>query len=283
MAAVVASTPLRPGAGHAPASGRSPRGEAAALARRWRARARPWDGDWPDDAAAAVTGAMLGALARGDDEALHGAGRRFGATQHHTGALTAALDALHATLLEDNHDPAAVERVLDGVLAGAALSLSRRLEVEARLDELTGVGNRRAFDEDLADQLAASQRHSFPLTVVVADLDDMKHINDRDGHHAGDAALVRFVAAARAALRQGDRVYRIGGDEFAVVMPYCDAAHGTRSMTRVAVGEAPRFSWGVACSPLDGTTAPALLDAADGAMYRHKARGRPGRRAAAAR
>jgi len=257
-----------------PAPGAALAAEATALAARWRARAERGGETWPAEAAATVTLAVLGALRHGDEETLHGAGRRWGEAQHHSGSLTAGVAVLGNILVEEHHDPVVVERVLDGVLAGAALSLSRRLEIEARVDELTGAGNRRAFDEALAGLLADSTRHRFPLALVLVDIDGMKYINDGAGHQAGDEALVRFVAAAQSELRQGDRIFRIGGDEFAVVMPYCDSLHAARSMGRVDQGAGPAFSWGVACYPDDGATAAALLAGADGAMYRHKAQRR---------
>jgi diguanylate cyclase (GGDEF)-like protein len=93
----------------------------------------------------------------------------------------------------------------------------------ARVDALTGLGNRRAFDEALDAELARSRRASSPLSLIVADLNGFKEINDRYGHVRGDECLRAASHALREAVRQPDLCFRWGGDEFAVLLTGVDA------------------------------------------------------------
>src|SRR3954451_1652261 len=93
---------------------------------------------------------------------------------------------------------------------------ARRL---ARADQLTGLLNRRAFDEDLAHAIEHARASAEPLSVLVCDLDDFKEFNDRFGHLEGDRVLKAVGERLRAALRRPDVAYRWGGDEFAVILP----------------------------------------------------------------
>jgi diguanylate cyclase (GGDEF)-like protein len=93
----------------------------------------------------------------------------------------------------------------------------------ARVDPLTGLGNRRAFDEALDAELARARRGKTPLSLLVGDLDGFKEINDRYGHMAGDECLRQAATALRAAVRTPDLCFRWGGDEFAVVLTDADA------------------------------------------------------------
>jgi diguanylate cyclase (GGDEF)-like protein len=167
-----------------------------------------------------------------------------------------------------------------------AFERSRR---ESREDPLTGLGNRRAFEEELRSALALSARAERPLALCALDLDAFKQVNDRHGHPAGDALLAAVASVLRHG-RAGDRPFRIGGDEFAVIMP--DA---TLAGARIA-GE--RIARAIATTPIDGVRAAVsvgvaerrvddgpreLLARADAALYERKAGGRgtpgPGRRA----
>ena len=90
---------------------------------------------------------------------------------------------------------------------------------QARFDPLTGLGNRRAFDERLDRAIDQARLNAEPLSVIVSDLDDFKEINDSFGHLSGDELLRTAAAAMRAAVRDHDACYRWGGDEFAVLLP----------------------------------------------------------------
>jgi diguanylate cyclase (GGDEF)-like protein len=93
---------------------------------------------------------------------------------------------------------------------------------EARTDALTGLWNRRAFDEQLALQAAIARRYDSACAVVLIDIDELKSLNDRFGHSSGDAALRRLAAVLESALREADFAARFGGDEFAVLLPQTD-------------------------------------------------------------
>lgn len=97
--------------------------------------------------------------------------------------------------------------------------LEQALEHLSQVDSLTGAMTRRAFDQRLAEEIERARRFAHPLTLLVADLDHFKQVNDTWGHHAGDLALRGFVAVCRQELRKYDLVGRLGGEEFALLLP----------------------------------------------------------------
>jgi diguanylate cyclase (GGDEF)-like protein len=146
---------------------------------------------------------------------------------------------------------------------------------QALTDELTAVRNRRAFDEDLAQLLDLAQRRDGRLVVLMVDLDELKAINDSRGHLAGDRALIEVAAALGAAARTSDRVYRVGGDEFAMLLPDAEPLGAERVLAdaRARLGEgtaALTVSAGMACFPGDAREGETLLTIADGRLYRAK-------------
>jgi diguanylate cyclase (GGDEF)-like protein len=112
----------------------------------------------------------------------------------------------------------------------------------ARLDALTGLGNRRAFDEALQRERDRAGRYGTPLSLILADLDDFKTINDQHGHPAGDEILRAVSAALASSTRSPDECFRWGGDEFAVVLPQTprDEARRVASRIREAIPSAAR-------------------------------------------
>lgn len=125
--------------------------------------------------------------------------------------------------------------LLSGLIA-AHLSHANLYEEESRgsrRDALTGLPNRRAFEERLPIELARASRSGHPLALVLFDLDGFKGVNDRLGHPAGDDVL-RAVARILGRARTGDDCFRIGGDEFAVLMPETEAIHARTAAERVA-------------------------------------------------
>jgi diguanylate cyclase (GGDEF)-like protein len=108
-----------------------------------------------------------------------------------------------------------------------------RLHSDAITDHLTGLFNRRLFDQQLRQQLALRQRNGRPLSVLAVDLDDLKVLNDRYGHEAGDAALRALADCLRSSCRATDFLARVGGDEFAVIAPGSDAEQAGEVARRI--------------------------------------------------
>jgi len=158
------------------------------------------------------------------------------------------------------------------------LGLVSVLRSTAREDPLTGLANRRSWDERLEEELERSRRTGQALSVVMIDLDGFKAVNDRGGHEAGDLLLKELARAWQTATRGGgDFLARLGGDEFGVLAPGSDAI-GIRRLAK-RLGDAPPE--GVSCSTgavtWDGTeNAADLVRRADRAMYQTKLRHRRG-------
>ena len=160
------------------------------------------------------------------------------------------------------------------MLGVVVLGLVSVLRVDAQRDPLTGLANRRMWDERLAMEMERSRRSGTALSVIMIDLDDFKEMNDVGGHDAGDRLLQELARAWLAALRGGsDFLARLGGDEFAVIAPGSDDV-GIRSLTNrlnAALPEPMTISIGVAT--WNGTeSASDLLRRADHAMYQIKRR-----------
>ncbi|MGF1469881.1 MAG: GGDEF domain-containing protein [Sandaracinaceae bacterium] len=156
-----------------------------------------------------------------------------------------------------------------------------RLRHLAGCDELTGLANRRTFRQALDRELARFRRTGDLPSVVLLDLDGLKEINDRHGHARGDEAIERVSGTLTATVRATDLAARIGGDEFAVLLPATDAFQAMRAGERVraaveaqrVAGVALRISIGVATAT-EVVGADHLLAQADQRLYGDKARRR---------
>ncbi len=161
----------------------------------------------------------------------------------------------------------------------------RQLEKLAYADPLTGLPNRRLFNEELRRQLAQASRDDFPFALLLIDLDGFKKVNDSLGHDAGDALLVATAARLTQAVRANDRIARMGGDEFAVltlgsehetVDPICRRIVAALAEPMSFNGAAVQVSAsiGVAVHPVHGSSPDVLYKAADVALYEAKRAGR---------
>lgn len=171
-------------------------------------------------------------------------------------------------------------------LASELITANRRLSELATQDDLTGLGNRREAMRRLAEHLAVAVRYGQPLTCASIDIDNFKLFNDTHGHLAGDAVLRHVAGVLQRTTRSADLCFRMGGDEFLVLLPHqalADAARwADRFRATVAVNPCRyndvhmdlTVSVGLADQTPAAETPDAVLDAADAALYAAKRAGR---------
>jgi diguanylate cyclase (GGDEF)-like protein len=176
------------------------------------------------------------------------------------------------------------------VIGHAALAIQNATMYEfidtlSRIDPLTGLANRREFDRLLLQEVTRSRQSGQSFSLIMADLDHFKQVNDRFGHQEGDRALQQIGRLIQLVpKRAADAAFRIGGEEFAVLMGntdktgavgLCETLRGVTEGARfLPTGEAVTISLGVATFPGDGQDAATLIAAADRALYQAKAGGR---------
>jgi diguanylate cyclase (GGDEF)-like protein len=223
-------------------------------------------------------------------------GRREGAA----GELARDVTSLQAVLVAALRDELAdadpelyadiVEQIVEAtgaVQASAAEALlgsrARELEAQAHTDALTGLGNLRSLQRELARLVELYKRYRHPFSLLLLDIDGLKRVNDAHGHPAGDRVLVQVAMSVRRAVRTVDVAARLGGDEFCVLAPEQDAKGAGILAERLAAavkgevagpGDSPvGISVGVAACPEHGEEADVLVETADRAMYVAKAAG----------
>ncbi|EKT4561862.1 sensor domain-containing diguanylate cyclase [Pseudomonas putida] len=149
---------------------------------------------------------------------------------------------------------------------------AERFQAQALTDALTGLYNRSGWEQLLAKEEARYQRYRQPSVVIVVDLDELKAVNDLQGHPAGDSLIKRAASALQAASRSEDVVARLGGDEFAIIGVGCDLAAGQALCSRLAAAldaEGIKASYGLAVTTRT-TRIAAALTIADNEMYEQK-------------
>lgn len=199
------------------------------------------------------------------------------------------LAPLEAGINEMAEKIATAQHDLQDKIAAATAELRQQKEAAealARVDMLTGLANRRAFDEAAQHEIQRAIRYGTPLALVLVDLDFFKVINDTHGHHVGDQVLVNFARILTASVRGVDLAGRWGGEEFIILMPGAELGEAVlvAERMRLTVAGAPTkvdgatcgytASFGVAEFSARAPTLDALLGRADTALYRAKDKGR---------
>jgi diguanylate cyclase (GGDEF)-like protein len=186
-----------------------------------------------------------------------------------------ACDAAQVELLQD-----VAQQVALGMENARLFSALSQM---ASTDELTRLANRRRFTESLRMEMARMRRSEAPLSLIMADADHLKAINDAHGHPAGDAAIRHVADAIRRGGRETDMAARLGGEEFALLLPGTDAVGAVKAAERIrkalASSSIPNVgtvtvSMGVATAPEDAAAEEDLVRVADARLYAAKARGR---------
>jgi diguanylate cyclase (GGDEF)-like protein len=161
----------------------------------------------------------------------------------------------------------------------------KKLQINAATDPLTGLYNRRLFDEYCEKELNRAKRYGHQLAIVILDVHKLKEVNDHHGHLQGDQILQLAAATLRKTLRASDFAFRIGGDEFALLLPQTDSEQATTLCRRVRaqyegdvsslkLDPGVTLDFGIAVQPLDGEQKGVLLSIADDRLYELKNAGR---------
>lgn len=150
------------------------------------------------------------------------------------------------------------------------------MEVESRVDALTGLYNRRGFDEIFSRMVEVAQRTGRPIALIYMDSDSLKTINDQHGHEAGDRFIVDLASILRSVARRSDFIFRWGADEFAVLLESGNESKATTFAQRLRKAVAERTTGTVSVGIYCGTpeNASEAVRAADAAMYSAKSQGK---------
>jgi diguanylate cyclase (GGDEF)-like protein len=235
------------------------------------------------EASVEATGAR-GATLTADDGTVVEAGDTAGGADRLELPLTAGPESFGTLVLVGSTFDAEQRMTAASLASHAAIALEnarlhRVVERQALVDGLTGIANRRSCEEALTTEIARADRLGTPLSLILADLDDFKAINDEHGHPVGDEVLRRFTRVLKETIRESDTAGRWGGEEFLLLLPGSDAAGGAHLAERMRGSldrsGLPRVtcSFGVA-QYAPGGFPEQLFAAADRALYRAKRRGK---------
>src|SRR5579863_8414668 len=161
----------------------------------------------------------------------------------------------------------------------------KKLQINAATDSLTGLYNRRLFDEYSDKELNRAKRYGHQLAIVILDLKKLKEVNDRHGHLRGDQVLVLAATTLKNTLRSSDFAFRIGGDEFALLLPQSESEQADTLCRRVRaqyegdihslkLDPGVTLDFGIAVQPMDGEQKSELMGTADERLYQLKNAGR---------
>ncbi|MCW2974761.1 MAG: hypothetical protein JWM06_42 [Actinomycetia bacterium] len=242
------------------------------------------------EAAVEATGATSASLAAGSDEVVVN-GDPTATGERLELPITAGHETFGTLTLVGAHFTAEQRMTASSLASHAAIALEnarlhRIVERQALVDGLTGIANRRQCEEALISEIARADRLATPLTLVLADLDDFKAINDVHGHATGDDVLREFASVLRATVRDSDLAGRWGGEEFLLLLPGADGVGGAQLADRVRASLSERSFAGhagvvvsVTCSfgvaqHTPGLNERELFAAADRALYRAKREGK---------
>lgn len=269
------------------------RDEAEGLAESWRELCR-WDPMLPPDTDPPMATRMVRAVAEamsrpqplgwGADPVIEEAASAFAAEsatlEVAVGELVCLREALRRRIdgvIAPDERIETMDRlsmVIDRAIGVTASKAVRQLEADAMVDPLTGLLNRRALDRDLRREIARAARYGRVVSVMVIDVDHLKVVNDTEGHLAGDQHLLALATGFASVLRSVDAAYRVGGDEFVIMLPDAGADAAELVAARAAGAGAPPFSCGVATFPDDAESVDALLDLADRRLFEQRRRRR---------
>ncbi|HET9626949.1 MAG TPA: GGDEF domain-containing protein [Kofleriaceae bacterium] len=210
---------------------------------------------------------------------------RLSDLQRMRAAITAEVAGLRTAIAERQAEESTATRALRSEIEQLRLNVARA-QTEARTDPLTGAANRGAFDEELARRCALATAGRDHFTLLLADIDFFKKINDTYGHPVGDRVLTAFVGFLRARVRESDMVARCGGEEFAVILPGASVRPALRK-ARKMIEELAQSDWEVdpttklrftasmgVAEWQSGDGPESLIERVDKALYRSKHEGR---------
>jgi two-component system, cell cycle response regulator len=130
--------------------------------------------------------------------------------------------------------PFSFSELLARVRVGSrVVQYQQHLEHQTHIDSLTGLFNRRAFEKKICEEFERAQRYRHPISVLILDIDDFKHVNDTYGHHGGDAALIKIAETLKEKTRRSDFSARFGGEEFVLVLPETDHESALQAASKI--------------------------------------------------